>query len=100
MYWNLNTYFDIYFQMPPGQHQYGGQYPPAMLSQRHSMPMVGGSCPGPGPMKPSMPSMFNRRQAPYPNPYAQKRQPMYPNGAQMDVSISVCDPVFIIIIDP
>ncbi|BFZ03808.1 hypothetical protein BsWGS_06847 [Bradybaena similaris] len=84
MQMNMNNQYAPGMQMPPGQHQYGGQYPPAMLSQRHPMPMVGGSCPGPGPIKTGMPSMYSRRQTPYHNPYAQKRQPMYPNGTQMD----------------
>lgn len=75
-------------QMPAGQHQYGGQYPPGMPNQRHPMPMGGGTCPGPGPMKPSMSSMYHRRPTPYHNPYMQKRQPMYPNGTQMDVSMT------------
>lgn len=69
--------------MPGSQHQYGGQYPPGMPGQRHPMSMGGSSCPGPGPVKTSM---YHRRPAPYHNPYMQKRQAMYHNGAQMDVS--------------
>ncbi len=74
--------------MPPGQHPYGGQYPPGM-GQRHPgphMPMGGGPCPAPGPMKSNM-GMYARRPAPYPNPYMAKR-PMYPNS-QMEVSGSI-----------
>ncbi|BFZ17985.1 hypothetical protein BsWGS_21024 [Bradybaena similaris] len=84
MQMNMNNQYAPGLQMPTGQHQYGGQYPPGMPNQRHPMPMGGGTCPGPGPMKPSMSSMYHRRPTPYHNPYMQKRQPMYPNGTQMD----------------
>ncbi|XP_005112445.2 zinc finger MIZ domain-containing protein 1 [Aplysia californica] len=81
MHMNMNNQYGPGMQMPPGQHPYGGQYPPGM-GQRHPgppMPMGGGPCPAPGPMKQNMGPMYARRPAPYHHPYMAKR-PMYANN--------------------